>query len=160
MELKFKVVLIFIFCLSACGRSHQKASNDDVTQYVDPFIGTGNDAHVFPGASLPFGMVQLSPDQNRGGWGYVAGYNYANDTIAGFSHTHFEGTGVGDLLDISFLPTTRPVEPGPRKPYNYFIRHFSRYSHDQEGAEPGYYWVKLLDTNIKVELTATIRAGF
>lgn len=147
--------LVMLEC-SAPKQTHQQ----DVTAFVNPFSGTGDDGHVFPGASVPFGMVQLSPDQNKSGWGTVAGYNYQNDTISGFSHTHFNGTGIGDLLDISFMPVNRDVQPKPGHWHHYFREYYSRYSHDREEAEPGYYQVDLLSHDIRVKLTSTKRAGF
>ena len=73
--------------------------------FVDPFIGTAAHGHVFPGATTPFGMVQLSPDNGTSGWDWCSGYNYSDSLIAGFSHTHLSGTGIGDLCDILFLPS-------------------------------------------------------
>src|SRR5215217_2681433 len=75
-----------------------------IIDYVNPLIGTGGHGHTYPGATLPFGMVQLSPDNGSQGWDWSSGYNYADSKIAGFSHTHLSGTGVGDLCDISVLP--------------------------------------------------------
>src|ERR1700761_3733933 len=81
-----------------------------VIDYVDPFIGTAAHGHTYPGASLPFGMVQLSPDNGKEGWDWSSGYNYSSDSIMGFSHTHLSGTGIGDLCDISVLPmVNRPA---------------------------------------------------
>ncbi len=131
----------------------------DPAQWVDPFIGTDGKGNTYPGASLPFGMVQLSPDNGRSGWDWIAGYFYPDTVIAGFSHLHLSGTGAGDLYDISFFPFTgKPKvahegELGPGKtPYSLF-------SHDQEQAEPGYYQVTLLDYDVSVELTTTVRSG-
>jgi putative alpha-1,2-mannosidase len=75
-----------------------------VTDYVDPLIGTGAHGHTYPGATVPFGMVQLSPDNGRSGWDWVSGYHYSDSVIAGFGHTHLSGTGIGDLADILFMP--------------------------------------------------------
>lgn len=74
------------------------------TKFVDPFLGTGGHGHVFPGAAVPFGMIQLSPDNGTEGWDWCSGYHYSSDSIAGFSHTHLNGTGIGDWCDISFMP--------------------------------------------------------
>ena len=81
---------------------------EDLTQYVNPFIGTDFTGNTYPGAQVPFGMVQLSPDNGLPGWDRIAGYYYPDSTIAGFSHTHLSGTGAGDLYDISFMPVTLP----------------------------------------------------
>ena len=76
------------------------------TPYVDPFIGTGGHGHVYPGATVPWGMVQLSPDQGQGGWDWIAGYNWEDSLLVGFSHTHLSGTGIGDLLDVLVMPVS------------------------------------------------------
>jgi predicted alpha-1,2-mannosidase len=132
--------------------------------YVNPFIGTGGEGHTYPGAVMPFGMVQLSPDTEikyfRQSFPWCAGYQYGDSAIIGFSHTHFSGTGHSDLGDILIMPTTGPLklEPGSSdKPGSGFR---SRFSHDEESALPGYYSVVLKDYNIKAELTASYRTGF
>src|SRR5690606_15745629 len=79
-------------------------SQDTLISYVDPFIGTGGHGHTFPGATVPFGMVQLRPDNGRDGWDWCSGYHYSDSLIAGFSHMHLSGTGIGDWLDISVMP--------------------------------------------------------
>ncbi|MEL4425013.1 GH92 family glycosyl hydrolase [Shewanella indica] len=131
----------------------------DLLTYVDPFIGTGGKGKTFPGATMPHGMVQLSPDNGRTGWDWIAGYFYPDNIIAGFSHTHLSGTGAGDLYDISFMPLTRPfirtqTEGGPET--GTIVSHFS---HEEEQASPGYYKVRLKDYDIIVELTAGVRSG-
>ncbi len=135
----------------------------DPTNFVDPFIGTGAHGHTYPGATVPFGMVQLSPDNGRSGWDWCSGYNWADSIITGFSHTHLSGTGIGDLADVLFMPTSRRPDlswepaPGdttyPRPPWA------SRFSHDRERASPGYYSVVLDGPNVRAELTATEHAG-
>ncbi len=125
--------------------------DDDPAQYVDPFIGTGAHGHTFPGATVPFGMVQLSPDNGVNGWDWSSGYHWSSDRIAGFSHTHLSGTGIGDMYDILFAPL---VSAGPA-PHDAS----SAFSHDGERASPGYYAVTLLDHGIDAELTATARVG-
>jgi predicted alpha-1,2-mannosidase len=137
-------------------------TGDTKTPYesVDPFIGTGGFGHTYPGASLPFGMVQLSPDTRTSGWENCSGYHASNPTIIGFSHTHLSGTGAMDLGDILFAPTTGDLqltagdEAAPASGYR------SAYRHDTESAAPGYYSVLLDDHGIRAELTATERAGF
>ncbi|HSG81694.1 MAG TPA: GH92 family glycosyl hydrolase [Gemmatimonadota bacterium] len=125
---------------------------DDLTRHVDPFIGTGAHGHTYPGVQLPFGMVQLSPDNGVNGWDWCSGYNWSSDRIVGFSHTHLSGTGIGDMYDILVMPAlTRSPPLGEVS---------SRFSHDEEQASPGYYSVKLRDSGITAELTATERAGF
>lgn len=123
------------------------------TQYVDPFIGTGGHGHTYPGAVLPHGMVQLSPDTRLDGWDGCGGYHYSDHYIYGFTHTHLSGTGVSDYGDILIMPMKG--EPSPdNKVYG------SEFSHTGEQAEPGFYSVKLEDDNILAEMTATTRVGF
>lgn len=132
----------------------------DPSRHVNVFIGTGGHGHTYPGATLPHGMVQLSPDTFDSGWDWCSGYHYSDSSIMGFSHTHLSGTGVGDLLDVLVMPGTGPAktEPGTRENPEQGYR--SRFSHQDETAVPGYYSVLLKDYNIKAELTATERAGF
>jgi len=121
----------------------------DLTRHVNPFIGTGGHGHTFPGAIVPFGMVQLSPDTRLTGWDGCSGYHYSDSVVYGFSHTHLSGTGISDYGDVLLMPTV-----GNRK-NNYT----SRFSHQNEKASPGFYSVRLDDDNIFVELTVTARAG-
>ena len=136
-----------------------EASAGDLCRYVDPFIGTGGHGHTFPGATVPFGMVQLSPDTDFARWDACSGYHHDDDSILGFSHTHLSGTGAADMLDVLVVPATGPVrlQPGslqsPDKGYR------SRFDHREERASPGYYRVFLKDSAVEAELTATARAG-
>jgi predicted alpha-1,2-mannosidase len=131
-----------------------------VTGFVDPFIGTGAHGHVYPGATVPFGMVQPSPDNGRSGWDWVSGYHYSDSIIVGFSQTHLSGTGIGDLADVLVMP----VAAVPDLAREYETRedrgYHSRFSHENEEAAPGYYAVHLLDPGIGVELTATEHVAF
>ncbi|WP_394226144.1 GH92 family glycosyl hydrolase [Pseudoalteromonas spongiae] len=138
------------------------------TQYVDPFIGTGGDGHTFPGAVVPFGMVQLSPDTDSVFRGIdpqpeiykrCAGYHYDDTTIVGFSHTHFSGTGHSDLGDLLMMPITGEVKLDAGTAKNPDAGYRSRFSHQNESAKPGYYQVLLEDYKINAELTATTRVG-
>jgi len=122
--------------------------------YVDPFIGTGFHGHTYPGATTPFGAVQLSPDTRRGNWDACSGYHYSDSTIIGFSHTHLSGTGCIDLGDILFHPTETDIQA---KPEGYLFEPLS-FSHKNEFAQAGYYRVKL-DNGIHAELTATTHVG-
>ncbi len=142
----------------------------DFAQYVDPMIGTAKMGHTYPGATVPFGSVQLSPDTdtipyavngryNPDVYKYCAGYQYDDETIVGFSHTHFSGTGHSDLGDFLVMPTTGELKLNPGTAENPEAGYRSRFSHDNEKAEPGYYSVLLQDYNIKAELTATTRVG-
>ncbi|HEX7294485.1 MAG TPA: GH92 family glycosyl hydrolase, partial [Pyrinomonadaceae bacterium] len=123
----------------------------DLTRYVNPFIGTAGHGHTFPGAIVPFGMVQLSPDTRLTGWDGCSGYHYSDSEIYGFSHTHLSGTGISDYGDILLLPLADDGLPAGRKA--------ARFQHRNETASPGYYSVRLDDGNILVELTATARVG-
>ena len=127
--------------------------------YVNPIIGTGGHGHTYPGATTPFGMVQLSPDTRKDSWDGCSGYHYSDDFILGFSHTHLSGTGVGDYGDIRFVPTIGNVQFKPGSSQNPNSGYGSKFNHDNENASPGYYSVEL-DNNIDVELTATPRVGF
>lgn len=122
------------------------------TRFVDPFLGTGGHGHVYPGATVPFGMVQLSPDNGVNGWDWCSGYHYSSDSIAGFSHTHLSGTGIGDLCDISVMPMNDTSSVRSK-----WVK--TRFSHANEQAKPGYYSVRL-DNGIRAELTATTRNGY
>ena len=126
--------------------------SQDFTRYADPFVGTGGNGHTFPGALVPFGMMQLSPDSWRSGVEGCSGYDYADTMLCGFSHTHLSGTGIGDYGDILLVPTTGAVRFGQAN----YITHFS---HANEKASPGYYAVLLDQRHIKVELTTTKRSG-
>lgn len=126
----------------------------DYIQFVNPFIGTDFTGNTYPGAQVPFGMVQLSPDNGLPGWDRIAGYFYPDSTIAGFSHTHLSGTGAGDLYDISFMPVTLPYNEAEQP-----LGIHSKFSHEKESAYAGYYQVFLQDYKINVELTATERCG-
>jgi predicted alpha-1,2-mannosidase len=123
-----------------------------LTRFVDPFLGTGGHGHVYPGATVPFGMVQLSPDNGVEGWDWCSGYHYSSNTIAGFSHTHLSGTGIGDWCDISILPLTDTAAIRQEK-----IK--LPFSHGDEKARPGYYSVKL-GNGVLCELTAGTRTGY
>lgn len=123
-------------------------------QYTNPMIGTDFTGNTYPGAQVPFGMVQLSPDNGLPGWDRISGYFYPDSTIAGFSHTHLSGTGAGDLYDISFMPVTWPIKEADSP-----LGIYSTFSHNDEAASAGYYRVLLKDYNINVELTATERCG-
>jgi predicted alpha-1,2-mannosidase len=132
----------------------------DYTQQVNLFIGTGGHGHTYPGAVVPHGLVQLSPDTRTNGWDACAGYHYDDQTLIGFSHTHLSGTGIGDLGDILFLPYAGELQfvapnGDDKKPHP-----GSSFSHKNETATPGYYKVHLDDYEVDVELTATAHAGF
>jgi predicted alpha-1,2-mannosidase len=124
----------------------------DFTAYVNPFIGTGGHGHTYPGASMPFGMMQLSPDTRMADWDGSSGYHYSDSVIYGFSHTHLSGTGIPDYCDILSMPFTGQVA-WDQKDYR------STFSHKNEKASPGYYEVLLDKNSIKAQLTASTRSG-
>jgi predicted alpha-1,2-mannosidase len=133
---------------------------ENLTKYVDPFIGTGFHGHVFVGANVPFGAVQLGPSNISQGWDWCSGYHISDSTIVGFQHTHLSGTGIGDLGDISFMPTTGPVKTVKGTLKDMQSGYVSLFSHKDETVRPGFYAVKLKRYNIAVRLTATERVGF
>ena len=155
MRIHWVSALVALLALGACTSSQSLESKTDLTQLVNPFIGTDFTGNTYPGAQAPFGMVQLSPDNGLAGWDRISGYFYPDSTIAGFSHTHLSGTGAGDLYDILFMPVTLPYNETAEGGLGIH----SKFSHNDEEASAGYYRVKLQDYNINVELTATPRCG-
>jgi predicted alpha-1,2-mannosidase len=149
-----KIILTFLISLiPIISIPSQTKKEINLTQYVNPFIGTGGHGHTYPGASVPFGMVQLSPDTRLTGWDGCSGYHYSDSVIYGFSHIHLSGTGASDYCDILLMPTTGEIKFN-NKEYS------SGFSHANEKATTGYYSVLLDKYGTKVELTATKRAGF
>ncbi len=151
--MKKTALLLLVSVAISCITIAQKTPAD----FVNTFIGTGGHGHTYPGATVPFGMVQLSPDTRLEGWDGCGGYHYDDSYIYGFSHTHLNGTGVPDLCDILFMPNTgetRWNNGSDGKP-----GYGSKFKHSSEKAAPGYYKVVLDDYNITAELTATTRVG-
>ena len=150
---------IFFF---SCNEYQKVSDKQDIslTQYVDPFIGTGFHGHVFMGANVPFGAVQLGPVNMSQGWDWCSGYHYSDSTVIGFAHTHLSGTGIGDLGDITVMPVTGNVTIAKGKVGDQQTGYYSLYSHNEETATPGYYSVRLKRYDIKAELTASERVGF
>ncbi|HZD05428.1 MAG TPA: hypothetical protein VE173_10930, partial [Longimicrobiales bacterium] len=136
-----------------------RVTESPVAGEVDPFIGTGGHGHTYPGATVPFGMVQVSPDNGRSGWDWTSGYHWSDSVVTGFSHTHLSGTGIGDLLDVLVMPVAGDVDLGVAREPDGTRPWADRLSHDDEAAEPGYYAVTLQQSGIEVELTATPRVG-
>ncbi len=148
--------------LMANTRSHAEPTSgegEDLTRYVNIRIGTGGHGHTFPGATMPFGAVQLSPDTYTTGWDWCSGYYLADTSLMGFSHTHLSGTGAGDMLDVLLIPNKGEVkwEPGSRENPSEGYR--APFSHADERMEPGFYSVPLKDRQMLAELTATTRVG-
>ena len=175
-----KLLLSFalITCFLSCNKEVKKEilppekPQTDYTKFVNPFIGTSKMGHVFPGATAPFGMVQLSPQTNfevmfdKDGnynpetYEYCAGYQYKDSTIIGFAHTNFSGTGHSDLGDFLVMPTVGPLVLDPLKTKENTKGFYSKFSHENETATPGYYSVALESYNINAALTASERVGF
>lgn len=164
-----KLLIGFFLLFSHLNLMAQKSEN--YIQYVNPLIGTQKMGHTFPGATVPFGSVQLSPDTdqqphniggkyNRDAYKYCAGYQYDDATIVGFSHTHFSGTGHSDLGDFLIMPTVGDLQLEPGAKDNPKSGFRSSFSHANEITEPNYYRVKLDDDNILAEMTTTTRVGF
>ena len=166
-------IFLFISCDSEVKKTQPtKQSTKDYTQFVNPFIGTSKMGHVFPGATAPFGMVQLSPqtnfevmfkddgNYNSETYEYCAGYQHRDSTIIGFAHTNFSGTGHSDLDDLLVMPTVGELVLDPLKTKDNQKGFYSTFSHDSEKASPGYYTVDLESYGIKAELTASERVGF
>jgi predicted alpha-1,2-mannosidase len=158
-NLKAGQICLVSLCLAAFGlmpASAQKTAYDA----VNPFIGTGEDGHTFPGATVPFGMVQLSPDTQirpfKQSYKWAAGYRYEDHSLLGFSHTHFSGTGHSDLGDVLIQPVSGEVRLEPGEPGTGYA---SRFRHETEKAQPGYYAVTLDDYSVRAELTVTERVG-
>ncbi len=167
------LVVLPFSCKQKPEESAPKAkTTSDLTKYVNPLIGTSKMGHVFPGATAPFGMVQLSPQTNfqvmfkddgsynKETYEYCAGYQHKDSTIIGFAHTNFSGTGHSDLGDFLVMPTTGKLVLDPLKTKEESKGFYSTFSHDTEKAAPGYYQVNLDSYNIKAELTASERVGF
>ena len=149
-------LIVFVLILFSC----QKTDIKDLTHYVDPMIGTDAHGHTFPGATTPFGMVQLSPSNGFKSWDWCSGYHYSDSIIKGFAHNHISGPGLSGLGDILIMPTMgkKTTKAGSDELVDQSYR--SRFSHDSEHPRAGYYNVTLKDYAIDVELTATTRAGF
>lgn len=149
-----KLFVLFVFISGSVGVNAQQ----DYAGYVDPMIGSGGHGHVFVGANVPFGAVQLGPQNIEQGWDWCSGYHYSDDVIIGFSHNHLSGTGCSDLGDVILMPYSgkiRTIQDHHAVPQ---VSASSRYSHKNEAVSPGYYRV-LLDNGVKAELTSTERVG-
>jgi predicted alpha-1,2-mannosidase len=155
------ILAFFLILLYSCsGPVKDETRQNHLTDLVDPFIGTAYHGHTYPGAAYPFGQIQLSPDNGTQGWDWCSGYHYSDSTLAGFSHLHLSGTGIGDLAEISFLPVTVPVTFNDGESNADFVKKYSgKYSHEDEAASPGYYSVKMKNNGVKAELTVGERVG-
>ena len=154
----YKLILLLTLLITqfySCNMPYKQGNS----KFVNPFIGTGGHGHTYPGASLPFGMVQLSPDTRLESWDGCSGYHYSDSVIYGFSHTHLSGTGCSDYGDILFMPTVGKVQVYNGTPDNPLSGYCSKFSHKNEIAQAGYYSVLLDKNKVKVELTATTHVG-
>lgn len=154
---KHCIWVVFVLLLPMFQACNKHAA--EPATFVDPMIGTGGHGHTFPGATTPFGMVQLSPDTRKDSWDGCSGYHYSDSTIMGFSHTHLSGTGVGDYGDIRFMPMMGKLQITPGEENDVSSGYRAAFSHDEETAKAGYYAVRLHPDDIEVELTASIHAG-
>lgn len=156
----FRFLPLLLLLLAACQGAEERGPLEAAAPLasVDPFIGTGGHGHTYPGAALPFGMVQLSPDTRLEGWDGCSGYHYSDTVVYGFSHTHLSGTGVSDYGDVLLMPSKLPppLVNGHGAPGTGYASIFQK---DSESASPGYYAVTLDKGGIRVELTATERCG-
>ena len=153
---------LLLFALAACTSQPKADYVTDPANYVDPFIGTGGHGHTFPGATVPFGMVQFSPDTRMNDWDGCSGYHTTDNTILGFSTTHLSGTGCSDYGDFRFMPVAGDYQFGglslEQSLYYDSVYNHASFKHENEDAQAGYYSV-LLDNNVKVELTTGDRVG-
>lgn len=135
------------------------SNNERLVDYVNPFVGTEGYGNVYPGAQIPFGGIQISPDTDSRFYDAASGYKYDHNSILGFSLTHLSGTGIPDLGDFLFIPGTGKMNLNPGTRENPEGSYRSAYSHDREVATPNYYSVDLIDYDVKAEMTAGVRSG-
>lgn len=153
-------VPVLSLCLASCGSSQKGQEMEDLTQFVDPCIGTGGHGHVFYGANVPYGFIQLGPTSIPQSWDWVSGYHVSDSTVIGFPHTHLSGTGIGDLHDINVMPVVGEVTYSRGDASSYETGLWSYSDRSKEVVTPGYYRTHLSRYNVDVELTATKRVGF
>ena len=151
----------FTICFYSCDlkKTNTVKPNSDITAFVNPFIGTGGHGHTFPGATVPFGMLQVSPDNGTASWDWCSGYHYTDSITIGFSHLHLSGTGIGDLYDIRVMPINKKVDISGSPKHRDSLKYASKYTHKEEKASPGYYSVTLQDHNIKAEISTSKRSA-
>ena len=162
IQQKLFLITIALISISACTNQISEGTKNSakLTSFVDPLIGTGGHGHTYPGATVPFGMLQVSPINGVNGWDWCSGYNYSDSIAVGFSHLALSGTGIGDLLDISFMPINKKVDLSKYFESRDSIPYKSTYSHNNEKASPGYYQVFLEDPKINVQLTTSQRTAY
>jgi predicted alpha-1,2-mannosidase len=155
--LAFLMVMIPALLMGGCSTTTKEAEKD-LTVYVDPMIGSGGHGHVFVGASVPFGMVQLGPTNPTQGWDWCSGYHHSDSLLMGFTHTHLSGTGIGDLCDILIMPVDAQWDE--KTPSQYYQNWSATYTHADEVAQAGYYSVNLRQLGVSAQMTTTERVGF
>lgn len=157
--MKYLYLPLLLLALMACSKQPEIQPVADAAAYADPFVGTGGHGHTFPGATVPFGMMQLSPDTRMNDWDGCSGYHTSDNTILGFSHTHLSGTGCSDYGDFRFMPMVGEVFWDKGSAEDTHTGYRSAFRHEDEDAKAGYYAVLLDDYNVKVELTTGDRVG-
>lgn len=151
------IILLPALFFTGCCTTGKPAAKD-LIKYVDPLIGSGGHGHVFVGASVPFGMVQLGPTNPTQGWDWCSGYHHSDSLLMGFTHTHLSGTGIGDLCDILIMPVAADWDVNT--PSQYYQNWSAKYTHADEVAQAGYYSLKINELGVTAEMTATQRVGF
>ncbi len=159
---KYTVIILVFVAFISCKKEDRKPVQNTLknTAYVDPFIGTGGHGHTYPGATVPFGMLQVTPVNGISAWDWCSGYHYSDSIAVGFSHLALSGTGIGDLADILFMPINKEVDLSPTPLSRDSLNYKSKYSHKNEKASPGYYQVFLEDHNVNAELTTALRTAY
>ncbi|MDO5971945.1 GH92 family glycosyl hydrolase [Flavivirga aquimarina] len=158
ITLFFLIIISTTSCKKNIEKKHQ--SEERLIKHVNPFIGTGGHGHTYPGATVPFGMVQVSPVNGISSWDWCSGYHYSDSIAVGFSHLSLSGTGIGDLADVLFMPVNKDLDLSEMPTSRDSLPYKSSYSHTNEKASPGYYQVFLEDHEVNVELTTTLRTAF
>ena len=152
-------ISLFILTVISC-KNQVKENEEPYIKYVNPLIGTSGHGHTYPGATVPFGMLQVSPDNGISEWDWCSGYHYSDSVTIGFSHLHLSGTGIGDLVDIRLMPINKKIDLTKNITTRDDIPYKSSYSHTDEVAKAGYYSIYLKDHHIKAELTSALRTAF
>jgi predicted alpha-1,2-mannosidase len=158
----FTLLILFVTIITSCKIKikNDNSKKDVFVSHVNPLIGTGGHGHTYPGATVPFGMLQVSPDNGISSWDWCSGYHYSDSIVAGFSHLHLSGTGIGDLADILFMPVNTKLDLTAKAASRDFLPYKSKYNHVNEKTTPGSYQVFLEDPKINVELTSSQRTAF
>ena len=159
---KLNIICLFLitFITVSCKKEKIRELKVEGFKFVDPIIGTGGHGHTYPGATVPFGMLQVTPVNGTNGWDWCSGYHYSDSIAIGFSHLALSGTGIGDLADVLFMPINKDVDLSKNFNSRDSLSYKSSYSHANEKASPGYYQLFLEDSNVNVELTTSKRTAY